>query len=222
MSTKNHPLDTLEDIKQMMERSSRFISLSGLSGVSAGFCALAGAWFAMDVVDGNRDSVHNLRNAAAETSLGNISIADYMGNELFWIAVFTFCAALITAFIFTYLRSKKKGIPIWGATARRVAVNLAVPLFAGGVYLIALIQNKAFGLIAPGCLIFYGLAVLNASKYTLAETKYLGYSEIAVGIISLFFSGEGIWFWAFGFGLLHIIYGTVMWWRYERNEAPNP
>lgn len=217
MSDQNHHLDTLKDIKQMMERSSRFISLSGLSGIAAGICALVGAWFAKDVIDNNRYSETTLKHIGRSGD-GSMSIADWMGNALFQIAALTFIAALILAFIFTYLRSKKTNTPIWGSTARRLMVNVTVPMIAGGVYLLKLMENDAYGYIAPGCLIFYGLAVLNASKYTLSETRWLGYAEILLGIISLWNIGYGIYFWALGFGVLHIIYGVFMWWKYERNS----
>jgi hypothetical protein len=93
-----------------------------------------------------------------------------------------------------------------------------LPLVAGGIYLFRLLQIGSYGLIAPGCLIFYGLALLNASKYTLREVRYLGICEIILGIINLWVIGKGIYFWAFGFGILHILYGIVMWWKYERKQ----
>ena len=189
----------LHDIKQIMERSSRFISLSGLSGISAGICALIGAWLGNETIK----------------TYGIARISLY--SRLFQVAVITFIAALITAFIFTYRRSKKTNVPIWGTTAKRLIINVAVPIIAGGFFLLALIKNGTFGFVAPGCLIFYGLGVLNASKYTLPETRYLGYCEILLGVINLFFIGEGLYFWAAGFGLLHIVYGIFMWLKYERN-----
>lgn len=218
MSDQNHHLDTLHDIKQMMERSSRFISLSGLSGIAAGICALIGAWFAHGIIDGNRLSVANLKHVTRRSN-DTITLKDWMGNSLVQIAIITFIASLVLAFIFTYLRSKKTNTPIWGHTAKRLMINVMVPMIAGGIYLLKLIENEAYGYIAPGCLIFYGLAVLNASKYTLSETRLLGYSEILLGIISLWFIEYGIYFWAIGFGVLHIFYGALMWWKYERSSA---
>ena len=41
--TKEEQLQNLAEIRSLMERSSRFISLSGLSGVGAGVCALVGS-----------------------------------------------------------------------------------------------------------------------------------------------------------------------------------
>jgi hypothetical protein len=95
-------------------------------------------------------------------------------------------------------------------------LNVCIPLVVGGIYLIKLVESGTYGLIAPGCLIFYGLALINGSKYTLGEIRYLGYCEILLGIISCWFIGWGLYFWAIGFGILHIIYGTVMWYKYER------
>ncbi len=45
VSTKEQ-LEALSDIRSMMEQSSRFISLSGLSGIFAGITALVGAGLA--------------------------------------------------------------------------------------------------------------------------------------------------------------------------------
>jgi len=216
MNEQNHPLETLHDIKQMMERSSRFISLSGLSGVAAGICALAGAWFADRIIRQPSEVTDFRRDLRAKSE---ISLSDYMGSPLLHIAIVTFIAALILAFIFTYLRSRKNGIPIWGAASRRLLISLGIPLIAGGLYLLKLMQEGTYGLIAPGCLIFYGLALINAGKYTLSEVRYLGYCQLVVGLVSLEFTGYGLYFWALGFGVLHIIYGIAMWWRYERSPV---
>src|SRR3954451_7915998 len=185
MNEQNHPLDTLKDIKQMMEKSSRFISLSGLSGIAAGACALAGAWFANNVLKESRNTVTDIRDMTRTDE--TINISGWMDNFLVRIAAITFIAAFVLAFIFTYVRSKKTNTPIWGSQTRRLMINVMIPMVAGGIFLFALMQNKGYGLIAPGCLIFYGLALLNASKYTLLETRYLAIGEILLGIINLWF-----------------------------------
>jgi hypothetical protein len=222
MDSQTQSLNTLKDIKQMMERSSRFISLSGLSGVAAGVCALVGAWFAYDVIYGSRLSYSTGHARYRGDRLDDVSptdgvsLTEFMGSKLFLIAVFTFCAALVLAFLFTYLRSRKNNTPLWGHTAQRLMINVAVPMIVGGIFLWKMVQAGIFGLIAPGCLIFYGLALVNASKYTLPEIRYLGYGQLVLGLLNLWFIGYGIHFWALGFGVLHIIYGIVMWWKYEK------
>jgi hypothetical protein len=219
MNSQNQPIEAIKDIKDMMNRSSRFISLSGLSGVAAGVCALAGAWFADGVISGGtltgnrslRMQDYVLSDAAIPT------MRAFMGDRLFLIAVLTFVAAFITAFLFTYLRSRKQNIPVWGTAARRLLWNVLLPMAVGGIFLLKLIEAGVIGLIAPGCLIFYGLALINGSKYTLGEIRYLGYANVLLGLINCWFPGLGLYFWAMGFGVLHIVYGIVMWNKYERS-----
>ena len=196
MNSQQRSLQELQQIKQMMERSSKFISLSGLSGISAGICALVGAWFASQ-------KIHSLEGATLQ-------------NDLLLIAALTFAAAFISAFLFTYLRSKKTNIALWGTTSIRLFINIAIPLLAGGLFLFRSMQLGMYDLIAPGCLIFYGLALVNAAKYTLGEVRYLGYGQILLGVINLWLIDYGLYFWVAGFGLLHIIYGIMMWYKYER------
>lgn len=214
MSEHQQSLSAIRDIRQMMERSSRFISLSGLSGISAGICALIGAFLAYPYVYGYKDytvASDNDKNGLAVDGSGSI-----FNTYLFWIAASTFMAALLTAFFFTYIKSEKEGTPLWGNTAKRLLFNLAVPLLVGGAFLLKLLHFGTYGLVAPGCLLFYGLALINASKYTLAEVRYLGYGEILLGLVNLFFIGYGLYFWAAGFGIMHIVYGWYMWWKYEK------
>ncbi|MEO5985006.1 MAG: hypothetical protein ABIP80_05840 [Ferruginibacter sp.] len=212
MNPQQQSLETLQDIKKIMERSSRFISLSGFSGISAGVCALIGAWVAHDYVLGYKD----FRIATTAANYEQITAASLFDFRLFYIAAGTFIAALLSALFFTWIKSKKEGIPIWGKSALRVIINVSVPLIVGGIFLYRLIDYGTFGLVAPGCLIFYGLALINASKFTLDDVRYLGYMELLTGLISLWFVDYGLYFWAFGFGILHILYGASMWWKYDR------
>ncbi len=217
MEEPNPHLNTLQDIKHIMERSSRFISLSGWSGVSAGICALIGAWFAHQIIYNNAGTTQttNINDDFHEKYPG-ISIKDLTGYGLFNIAILTFISAFLLAFLFTYLRSRKNNVPLWGNTARRLMLNVSIPMIAGGIFLLKLIETGAYGLIAPGCLIFYGLALVNGSKYTLSEVRYLGYGQILLGVLNCWDVGHGLFFWAAGFGILHIVYGLFMWYKYER------
>jgi len=205
MQDRDQSLQTLEDIKQLMTKSSRFITLSGWSGVAAGTCALIGAWIAHQKISTYQDN--NADAAVQRTDLA---------QQVIYIAVFTFIAAFILAFLFTYLRSRKTSIPVWGYTARRVLFNVAIPMLVGGLLIWRMMDFELYGLVAPACLLFYGLALVNASKYTLPEIRYLGYFKLLLGIINLWMPGYGLYFWAAGFGVLHILYGIIMWNRYER------
>lgn len=197
-------LEELKEIRSLMERSSRFISLSGLSGIFAGAFALAGAAAAYWYI------IHHIRL--------NFPYLDRTEIYLFFFgdAAITLTLALLSGIFFTTRQAKKKGQKIWDKTSQRLIINVAIPLIAGGFFILALLLNNEIGLIVPASLIFYGLALLNGSKFTLEDIRYLAYSEIALGIISCFLIGYGLIFWSIGFGVLHIIYGAVMYFKYEK------
>jgi len=208
MDTQTSPsLDTLKDIRNIMERSSRFISLSGWSGISAGCFALAGAWLASREI--------SLKSTGEIDWSGGTVVSLRMNLALLGLGIFV--AAFLSAFLFTYLRSRRDGVAIWGKTARRLLWNTVLPLAAGGVLILRLAYLDLGGLIAPACLLFYGVALVNGSKYTLGEIRYLGYAEIVLGAINCWMPGYGLYFWSAGFGILHILYGIWMWWKYEAN-----
>src|SRR5688572_6845629 len=201
-------LETLQDIRRIMERSSRFISLSGLSGVAAGICALVGAWIA--------------RGWLKYDWSGSFSGTDFqvIKMRLLILAVAVLAAALVTAFYFTWRKARHNNLPVWDMTAKRLTINMLIPLVAGGLFILALLQYDEWRFVVPACLIFYGIALVNASRYTLSDVRYLGLMQILLGLINTQYIGYGLYFWAFGFGVLHIIYGFVMWWKYERVNKP--
>jgi hypothetical protein len=208
-SPAEQSLEALQDIKRMMERSSRFISLSGLSGVSAGVCALIGAWFAFRWTHEYYDQyilVHGYVPAER---------AEFKW-KLIALAVGVLVAALASSTWFTWRKARKSRLPILDHASKKLAINMMIPLAAGGLFVLGLLYNADWIYVAPACLIFYGLALVNASKYTLTDIRYLGLLEIALGCISMYFPHEGLYFWTAGFGVLHIIYGLIMWWKYER------
>lgn len=207
MDSPSQNLETLKDIKRIMERSSRFISLSGLSGVAVGICALIGATAAW----------YRIRFYYKELIAGH-PCATCLKEDLLIIASIVFVAAFITATLFTFLKTKKEGVAIWGNSARRLLWNTMLPMLAGGFVLLRMLQLEQYQLVAPASLIFYGLALVNGSKYTIGEVRYLGYAEILLGIINLWLYHQGLFCWALGFGIFHIIYGIVMWWKYERGS----
>ncbi|HLK30363.1 MAG TPA: hypothetical protein VKT28_17405 [Puia sp.] len=206
MNSQDTSLETLQDIRRMMESSSRFISLSGLSGVSAGVFALAGAYTAHEWLGGYGYARGNYENESFHT--------------LIWKLVFLAAAVLTLsvsfAFYFTWRKVKKNGVAMWGHTSKKLMINLLIPLIAGGLFVLGLLYQGEWFLVAPACLVFYGLALVNASKYTLTDIRYIGLLEIALGLVNIFFPDYSLYFWAIGFGVLHIIYGLIMWWKYDK------
>nr|WP_294925689.1 hypothetical protein [uncultured Flavobacterium sp.] len=198
--------EDLAHIRSMMERSSRFISLSGLSGVFAGLSALIGGLYVYQLFKANGleyfDGYHKL-------------YAVDLVSELFFIAFIILVFALTFGIFFTIRKSKKYNLPIWTSATKKMLLNLAIPLVTGGIFCLALLYHEIYGLVAPATLIFYGLALINAEKYTFSDIKYLGFSELILGCISLFYIGYGLIFWIIGFGILHILYGLIMFKKYK-------
>ena len=213
MNSRENHLETISEIRKMMENSSRFISLSGLSGVAAGTYALAGAamiYLYLGIRPFDHSQLYYIR-AEGLKPWG-------MDYKTFFVlvAVGVITLTLITAIWLTTRKARSKGQKIWDKLTQRLLLNFFIPLVVGGLFCLSLLRMDLFGLIAPSTLIFYGLGLINASKYTYNDIRYLGISEVALGLIALNFIGYGLEFWALGFGILHIVYGMLMHFKYER------
>jgi hypothetical protein len=207
MSEHNKNLDALQDIKSMMERSSRFISLSGWSGISAGLCALVGAGFAR----------YYIASYYAQYRHGASVPADLF-RTLLTIAIAVFVAALAFAIFFTQQKAAKDGTQLWSLGTKKLLWNTCLPIAVGAVVIIRLLLSNDYYYIAAFSLIFYGLGLINGSKYTLGEVRYLGYSILGIGLCNLFLPSFSLLFWALGFGVAHIVYGVAMWFKYDREK----
>ncbi|MDC9722824.1 MAG: hypothetical protein PSN34_08620 [Urechidicola sp.] len=200
MSEENY-LKDISEIKNMMNRSSRFISLSGLSGILAGIYALIGAYFARKI----------LINFDLSTNRYS-----YIELQLIVIAMIVIILSITTGIILSYRKAAKNGDKFWNQTSKRLLINFLIPLVTGGILCLIVLNSGLIGLIAPFTLIFYGLACVNASKYTIGDIQYLGITNIILGLVATQYIGYGLYFWAFGFGVLHIVYGTVMYLKYDK------
>ena len=209
---QNKHIETLTEIRSLMERSSKFISLSGLSGVFAGLYAIAGA-LAAYLHLGQHANLRNYYDFAYSTT----GVPNYEFYAFFLFdALIVLLLSIVTGILLTTRQARKKGQTIWDATAQRLILNLAIPLIAGGCFCLALLYQGLIFLVAPATLLFYGLGLINGSKYTLHDIRYLGMCEIVLGIVSAFLVGYGLLFWALGFGVLHILYGLIMYFKYDR------
>ena len=209
-------LEAIQDIRQMMKKSTRFLSLSRLSGVFAGIYALIGAYFAHLFLNQDFGLYIDLMRDGDFSSMNDVILSLYIKFILIALAVLIF--SIITAYFFSNRKAKREGNKLFDHTAIRVLINLAIPLVAGGVFCMALLYHGAIVYIAPAMLLFYGLALINASKYTYDDIRYFGICEVVLGLINAFNLGNGLLYWAFGFGVLHIVYGATMWYKYERKQ----
>ncbi|WP_201981438.1 hypothetical protein [Hymenobacter rubidus] len=204
------PLAQLTEIRAIMERSSRFLSLSGLSGVGAGVVALAGVAAGHFYLQSHYpDGYLRLMQSSVQERRAALPFLLLLAGTMIGLA-------LLVAFYFTQRRTHHDGQKLWAAPGRRLAVALAVPLVAGGLFCLRLYVGGDAAMVVPGLMVFYGLALLNASKYTLDEIRWLGLTQIGLGLLCMLLPGWGLIFFALGFGLGHIGYGLVMYNRYER------
>lgn len=211
MKEKEQHLQQLTEIHEMMSKSSRFISLSGLSGIMAGLSAIAGAAAAYLYVQAT--PLVQMRDYVIDQN------GLYISSTLLFLildAIAILVVAVGAGIFFTTRNARKKGQSIWDAQVRRLLGNLMLPLGVGALFCAILLYHKIIFMIAPATLIFYGLALINASKYTLNDIRYLGIAEVVLGLVGAFFLGYGLLSWVIGFGVLHILYGGWMYMKYER------
>jgi hypothetical protein len=192
-------LEALRDIRKMMKDSSKFLSLSGLSGIIAGIYALAGVYIVNQLIKSHPDDGYNLV----------LSISMISATVLL--------LAISTAYFLSARKAKKLNQRMFDHTSKKVFWSMAVPLAAGGIFCLSLLYHQLPLMVPSAMLLFYGLALLNGSKYTMSEIKYLGVLQVGVGLVASFIPQQGLLLWAVGFGVLHIIYGSIVWSKYERH-----
>lgn len=198
----------ISEIRSMMERSTKFLSLSGWAGIMAGVYALIGAYVAYKVFYFNPDEVvyWSIRERIFSAGLIKVMV----------LAIVVLMLSVGTAYYLSNRRAVKRNEKLWNATSRRLLLNMGVPLVTGGLFILILLSKGLVGLVAPMTLIFYGLSLFVASKYTYEDIKILGFVEIILGLASCLYIGYGLLFWALGFGIAHIIYGIFVHYKYER------
>jgi len=201
MNDKDY-LKDISEIKNLMNKSSRFISLSGLSGILAGIYALVGAAMTYYYV--------------TTYSYGTLLLDGWVFKTIIFILFMVAFLSIVTGIYLTTKKAKANGEKIWDTSSRRLIFNFLIPLVVGGLYILIILSQGRYGQTGGLMLIFYGLALINASKYSIGNIKYLGYTEIILGLTATLYPGYGFWIWVIGFGFMHIIYGTYMHFKYDK------
>lgn len=188
-------IQSVNEIKELMERSSKFVSLSGLTGILVGMYSLIGAWCVSQMLD-------------RPLQLVNVVL----------VALGVLLASVATAFIVSYYKANRAGQKLFNKLTYRLLWNFAVPLIAGGLFCITLLYHQHYGLTSSVMLLFYAMALINVSKYTFSNVAWLGYAFLILGILDSAFEGHGLIFWTIGFGVFHIIYGILFYFLYEKGR----
>ena len=197
---KDKALESVFEIKELMEKSSKFISVSGLAAILAGIYALAGAYIATQVITPDTYLIVALELMAI-------------------IALSVLIAAAITAGILSYCKPKKPGQKIFSRLTYRALWNFSLPMLAGGIVCISILMHEYYDILASIMLLFYGLALVNVSKFTYSSVAWLGYAFICLGAADCFWTGHSLLFWTIGFGGFHILYGILFYLHYERKKS---
>lgn len=197
----------LSSIRNLMERSTKFISLSGLSGILAGVYAIVGAFIGYRIVYHENSGLEYRHHYVTESGVM---------WELIFIALGILFLSLATGILLTIRQARKKGENFWNPVSKRLVFNMAIPLVSGGLFILILIARGQYNIISSACLIFYGLALVSGSQFTFSDVKWLGFCEILLGLLAALIPGFGIVFWTIGFGFLHILYGAIMHFKYNQ------
>ena len=202
--------DDIKTIKKIMEESSRFLSLSGLSGLFAGLAAIAGGCVAhYGILKSRTFFINDMLTNLSDKEISPMKI------QLIADALIVLSIALAGSFYFSFRKARDKGQKIWTPVSRRLLISLLLPLIAGAFFILVLLFQNQWQLIVPATLIFYGLALISAGKFTYSEVFYLGLAELITGFASAFFPMLALLFWVLGFGVLHIGYGLIMYRKYK-------
>lgn len=194
-------LEDLAEIRMMMQRSSKFLSLSGWAGIMAGIYALVGAYMAYMLFNFRpSDILYEAPHTGKLILLGSIILIVSIG----------------TAMLLSRQRAQKKGESAWNSTSRRMLITMAVPLLTGGLILLVLLSYELAAFLIPVSLVFYGMALFNAGHFTFREVQMLGICQSALGILALIFIPYSVLIWAVGFGLMNMVYGIYIHLKYER------
>ena len=197
--SSNNLQNELTAIRSLMERSTKFLSLSGLSGVLAGIYALIGGGMA-----------YSMLNTGAE------EVTTETVQNITYLAAVVLIASIATGVVLTYRQANKNGESFWNPVSKRMITSMLVPLLTGGILILIMLMQGYFQMIAASCLIFYGLSLFAAGEFSFSAVKWLGLLEIILGLIAAFMPAYGLIIWMIGFGGLHIIYGSWMHINYNK------
>ena len=197
----NQQVEDIKIIREMMERSSKFQSLNGLSIVLAGIAASVGGVVAY---------IYVVKEA--------LSQGFYSSEDIRFLLIDAASVLIIAIAAITFLswrKAKANRQALFNKVTIRAAYNLSLPLVSGAILCIVFLLRGDVAILAPMTLIFYGLGLVNASKFTFDEIHALGITEVILGLLALIFLYNGIFFWILGFGVAHIVFGSIMYFKYE-------
>ena len=206
--------NTINEIRNMMEKSSKILTLSGISAIFVGVYACIAAAVAYYITGGT---------CCFFAKIPALYLDTHQKLRILWlVATLLIILCLATVFILSYRKAKRNNKRfVFDRTARRLLWYFFLPLVVGGVLCLAFIMQDNYAPLVAFMLIFYGTALINVSGYTYSNTRYLGYAEILLGFVNCFMETHHLLCWTLGFGVFHIIYGILFYLKYDRRKVDN-
>jgi hypothetical protein len=173
---------TLEVIRTLMERGTRYTNLSGHAGIAAGLCALVGC---------------ALREWAHTPFVPT------------WLGVLV-AASAATAF-FTSRMAAKNGEPLWTRQARTVTLAL-LPSLISALLLTGVLWRAGEEQLLPGVwMLQWGVGALAISFFTPRVMWGLGVTFMAAGAVALLTPpARDVLTMGMTFGVIHLLYGVAL------------
>jgi hypothetical protein len=200
MKDKEDYIKDIAEMRSIMERSTKFLSLSGVAVVLIGVYALVAVYIAYQVIG------YDPREATSPDMI----------NKLLGFGAIVMAVSVITVIFLSRQKAIRRNEKFWNPTFRRLLVHALTPLLTGGILILIFIAKDLPAFIIPLSLVFYGLMLYTAGKFTFPEFQAIGLVEIALGLFSAYYTPYSLGSWAIGFGLVHIGLGLYLYFRYER------
>ena len=198
--SQNQYSDDIAHIRSMMERSSRFLSLSGWAGIIPGLLALVGLATVVWLIQQTKLTV------GYEAGIEN----DHpLIMQLGIVAIVVLALSIFASWYTCMRKARLDKQSTWTPAIRNMLLHFAIPLLAGAIIVSWIYQKEQWELLSPVLLSFYGLALVMVSQFTLRSVFWMGIFEIALSIPAGM-TGWDLPVLAIGFGFTHIVYGIMM------------
>jgi hypothetical protein len=187
--------ENLRVIRQTMERSTKYSTLSGLSGVLIGLAAIAGVlatnWLTGDAPPGA--SVYRHPSALA----------------LVWVSVLVMAVAI--DFACNKRRAARVGKHVVSPLGAHIVLAALPAFLAGGVLTLFFYQHALLYYVWGVWMLSYGLAISAVGLFSVKPVLALGAAFVLAGAVTLLLPlPYHLYMMALTFGGFHIGYGVVM------------
>lgn len=183
--------ENLRVIRELMERSTKYSTFSGPSGILAGAASIVGC-----VV------THSLATRPPGSDSFRIPFL------ITWSMVILF--AIGADFLLMKRRAARVGKRIVSRLGKQMVFAAGPGLGTGVLLTLYLLQHNMLTNVYPFWMLSYGIAVCAVGQFSQREVKALGVAFLLAGTLTLLMPGWGLPLMALSFGGFHIIYALLI------------